>query len=216
MDGRLRWIAAGLSVWFAGCLPGKTRLDEHVFHDESGLRLKVVRYHENLPLHYTGEIFVVQCQSENTVAFESHATQDAGWRMLGRGGAIGTQKAEEVVPDLEDRYRVMDDRILVWLGTVFKVSFDGCGRFATWDPTALPETMIDPVEKPDYCAPKGTGDCRHYDFLGDRAPVFGPIHVDPEGRVAFDVRSPSFRDVGSLHVTSTDFGRTWSIDTTSN
>ena len=212
MSWRHLWVAASLAaLGLSACRVGKTRLDEHVFHEEAGFRLKVVRYYENLPFHYTGEVFVVQCQSDATRSFEPHATQDAGWRVLGSGGAIGSASAAELVPALRQQYR-MQEGALVWLSTVFQVSFDRCGRFAIWDPSGLPAKWIDPVEKPDHCAPKGTGDCRYYDFHGDRAPVYDEIRVALGGHVSFRVRSSAFAGVAALRVASEDGGRTWSVD----
>ena len=42
-------------------------------------RWKLVRYYENLPLHYTGEVFRVQCASVHTADSPAHRTQEAGW-----------------------------------------------------------------------------------------------------------------------------------------
>jgi hypothetical protein len=205
----LSCLLFGACAW--RCVPGTHRLDEVVFREGPGYRLKVVRYYENLPLHYSGEIYTVQCSSEATRDFEAHSTQDAGWRTLARGGAIGTTRASDVVPRLEGQYRAIDRSRLVWLGTVFQVSFDGCGHFASWDPTSLPPERIDPVPKPDYCAPKGDGDCRLFDFQGERAPRYDDIRVEEDGRVAFRVRTPALRGSGALRVTSSDFGRSWEV-----
>jgi hypothetical protein len=203
-------VAAVAVALAAGGCSGEWRLDETVFHDTPELQLKVVRYYENLPFHYSGEIYVVMCRSEATRDFPANETQDAGWRTLGRGGAIGTKRAGDVVQTIADRYRP-DGAILVWLGTVFQVSFDACGHFATWDPTALPPGQIDPVEKPDYCAPEGSADCRYYDFQGERAPAYDEIHAGADGHVSFRVRSGSLRGVEALRVASDDFGRTWAV-----
>ena len=51
--------AAGLVAVLAlaaGCNSGLRRLDEHVFYTGPGYQLTVVRYYENLPLHYSGRI----------------------------------------------------------------------------------------------------------------------------------------------------------------
>ena len=52
---------------------------------------------------------------------------------------------------------------------------------------------IIPAEKPDYCAPKGNVDCRHYDFLGDREPRFENIHASSDGRISFIMHSKPAR-----------------------
>jgi hypothetical protein len=106
---------------------------------------------------------------------------------------------------------VIDDRTLVWTGNGFQVSFDACGHFQSWYPSRLPAEMIDPVEKPEWCAPAGTADCRNYDFFGDRHPKFEQIEVEPNGRVSFVVRTPALRPNGVLRVESADSGRTWEV-----
>ena len=70
-------------------------------HESPDLRLKVVRYHENRPLHFVGEVFRVQCASRNTANSPGHDTQDPGWVALGRGAAIGSKSAAERASRLE-------------------------------------------------------------------------------------------------------------------
>ena len=189
---------------------GRTRkLDEAVFYDGPQFKLKLTRYYENLPLHYVGEVYRVQCASPATAGSPAQKTQDSGWVTLGNGGAIGPRSAAELVDSVRDSYRVIDDETLVWTGNGFQVSFDACGQFQSWYPSRLPPEMIDPVEKPEWCAPAGTADCRNYDFFGDRHPKFEQIEVTPNGRVSFVVRTPALRPNGRLRVESADSGRTW-------
>ena len=204
-----RLLAVAIALALAGCRVGVRKLDEVVFFAGPGYQLKVVRYYENLPLHYTGEIYSVQCGSPATRHFEAYDVQDAGWRTLERAGAIGTRSAADIVPSLAGRYLAIDDRRLVWLDRLFHVTFDACGTLASWDPTQLPENRIDPLEKPEFCKPKGLGDCRSMDFEGERAPRYEEIRVESDGHVAFIVRTSAFRDGAELLVRSADFGSTW-------
>ena len=206
VPGRLLLLATVL----ASCGGGTRKLDEVVFHDGPEFKLKLVRYYENLPFHYVGEVFRVHCGSAATAQSPAHATQDAGWVTIGNGGAIGSKSAAEVVERVRNAYRVIDERTLVWTGNGFQVSFDACGQFRSWYPAALPAEMIDPVKKPDYCAPVGTADCGNLDFLGDRMPRFEEIEVRPHGRVAFVVRSAALKP-GAVLVESADSGRTWQV-----
>ncbi len=198
-------------VVFLGCFPSTRRLDEAPMYDGPRFRLKLVRYYENYPLHYTGEIFRVQCSSAETKSSPSRKTQDAGWVSLGRGGAIGSKSAAEVAQRERARYIVIDDSTLVWIGNGVSISFDACGRFRAWYPTSLPEELIVPVEKPDRCKPKGTTDCRFMDFRRDRKPRFDDIRVSPEGHVSFMVRSKALRGDKAVRAESSDFGQTWQI-----
>ncbi len=109
-------------------------------------------------------------------------------------------------------YVIMDDETLVRKSTVLQVSFDACGTFRYWDPTTLPEALIDPVDKPDYCAPKGTADCRYYDFQGERAPHFEIVRTSASGQISFRVRSKSFKGNAVYQVESKDYGKTWRVE----
>ena len=193
------------------CGGGTRKLDEAVFYDGPQFKLKLTRYYENLPLHYTGEVYRVQCGSPATAWSPAQKTQDSGWVTTGNGGAIGSKSAAELVPLVRDSYRVIDERTLVWTGNGFQVSFDACGHFGSWYPSRLPAEMIDPVEKPEWCAPAGTADCRNYDFFGDRHPKFEQIEVRPNGHVSFVVRTPALKPNGILHVESADSGRNWTV-----
>ncbi len=203
-------LVAALTVC-ASSACGTRRLDEAVFYDGPRFKLKLARNYRNLFLHYNGEEFAVQCSSAQTAGSRGHAMQDEGWRTLTSGGALGSKSAQEVVERERGDFVVIDQSTLVIKGTVFRVSFDACGSFAMWDPTTLPPELIDPVEKPAHCAPQGTGDCRYYDFHGDREPVYDELKVDPVGTVSFVVRSKSFRVGGALRVESSDFGQTWKV-----
>jgi len=195
----------------AACWSRTRKLDEAIIYDGPQFKLKLVRYYENLPLHYTGEVFRVQCASARTADAPAHTMQDAGWVTLGNGGAIGSTSAVQVAERERANYRIIDDRTLAWLGNGVSVSFDACGEFRGWYPTLLPADMIDPVEKPEYCAPKGTADCRHYDFLDDRAPAFEQLEVRSDGRISFVARSKSIRPNGAVRAESPDSGRTWTV-----
>ncbi len=191
--------------------PTTQKLDESVFYEGPRFKLKLVRYYENLPLHYTGEVFRVQCASKCTANSPGHKTQDPGWVSLGNGGAIGSKNAAELVERERRNYLVIDDQTLVWIGNGVNVSFDACGQFRGWYPSTLPDKFIEPVEKPAHCAPKGKSDCRQYDFQGDRIPHFTDIRVTSQGDISFTVGSKAFRSGQIIHVRSIDFGQTWDM-----
>lgn len=191
----------------AGC-GGPRRLDELVVYDTETFTLKVVRYYESLFLHYDGEIFVVMCRDPSTAAMPAMATQDAGWRMLGRGPALGTTSAADLLPAIRERYLVRPAGGLVVRGVVLRASRSGCGPFIIWDPTRQADLEIDPVPKPDFCAPVGTGDCRYHDFFDERRPAYEDVEIDDD-RIRFIVTSPAFVPSRTLEVTSTDGGRSW-------
>jgi len=200
-----------ITILLGACGGGTRKLDEAVFYQGPQFTLKLTRYYENIPLHYTGEVYRVHCGSAATASSPAHKTQDSGWVSIGNGGAIGSKSAAELVDRVRTFYHVIDDRTVVWLGNGLEVSFDACGQFRGWYPSQLPAEMIDPVEKPEWCAPAGTADCRNYDFMGERHPRFEEIEVRPGGQVTFVARSAALRPTGALRVESRDSGRTWAV-----
>ncbi|GMQ89217.1 MAG: hypothetical protein BMS9Abin09_0682 [Gammaproteobacteria bacterium] len=202
-----------LSVLLTACGNPNQRLDEYVFYDGPQFRLKVVRYYRNIPFNQLGERAVVMCRSVNTAKFPAHDQQDAGWRMLGAEDAQGSKNAKEAALTVKDGYEVIGDHTLAGKVNVFNISFDACGHFISWDPRRLPQVMIDPVKKPDSCAPNGPADCRYYDFEGDRAPRYEQIHVAGKGQVSFTASSPTFRNVESLRVQTSNNGVVWHVET---
>jgi len=208
--GRTLALAAACLV-AAACGPRLRRLDDAPMYAGPRFELRAVRYFERLPLHYTGEVFRIQCRSDRTAGAPARPDQDAGWRTLGSGGAIGTRSARDVAEAERAHYLVLGPSILAWLGLVIHVSFDACGGFATWDPTTLPPDRIAPAPRPAWCAPEGGADCRYEDFRGERAPVYEDVRADASGRVSFRVRSSALRPTGALRVESDDFGATWRV-----
>ena len=200
-----------LATLLVACGGGTRKLDEALFYDGPQFKLKLTRYYENIPLHYVGEVYRVHCGSAETAHSRAHKTQDSGWVSIGNGGAIGSKSAAELVPLVRSSYHVIDERTLVWTGNGLEVSFDACGQFRGWYPSRLEAHMIDPVEKPEWCAPAGTADCRNYDFMGERHPRFEEIAVRPSGQVTFVARTPALRPTGALRVESRDSGRTWTV-----
>jgi len=202
-------LGALVCIFAGACTPTTRRLDEAAIYQGPQFRLKLVRYFEDYPLHYKGEVFTVQCSSARTAKSPASKTQDAGWVSVGNGGAIGSKSASELAEREHHKYKVIDDQTLVWIGNGLNVSFDACGQFRGWYPTSLPDDLIDAKEKPEWCAPQGTADCRHYDFLGDREPRFDDIQVTRAGSISFVARSKAFRNQQAMSVQSEDFGRTW-------
>ncbi len=209
-------LAAVLVVAFCvvACGPSIRRLDEAVIHEGPAFTLKVVRYYENLPLSYSGEIGSLQCSSESTRTAPAGRTNDAGWIEVGYVPALRSPDVHAIVNAARRQFFIVDNEVLVLTGPVLRISTDGCGKFLRWDPRTLPKTMIDRVEMPAHCAPKGPVDCSRddYDFVGDREPVYADVHVGTAGGVSFLVRSRSFKPEGVLRVYSSDFGKTWRVE----
>jgi hypothetical protein len=195
------------------CGDPNQRLDEFEIYNGPQFRLKLVSYYRNIPFNYLGEQVVVMCQSENTAEFSANDRHDAGWRMLGAVAGQGNMSAREAAAIVQDDYDVLDQHILVAKTTAFNISFDACGHFISWDPGHLPDAMINPVVKPDSCAPNGPVDCRYHDFEGDRTPRYDQIRVPGLGQVSFTATSKAFEGVEALHVHTSNNGAVWHVDT---
>jgi len=202
-----------LFALLVACGEPNQRLDEYVFYDGPQFRLKVVRYYRNVPFNYLGEHAVVMCQSETTGEYSGREARDAGWRMLGEAPARGSKDAREVALRVGEDYQVFDDHTLIGKTNVFNISFDACGQFINWDPTRLPQAMIESVQKPDSCAPDGPLDCRYSDFEGDRKPQYEQIRIAGKGQVNFRVSTPAFKGVQFLRVQTRNNGAVWHVDT---
>ena len=202
-----------LCALLVACGNPNQRLDQYVFYDGPQFKLKVVRYYRNIPFNQLGEHAVVMCQSGNTTTSPAYDQQDAGWRTLGAGGGQDSHDAKQAALRIKDEYEVFDDHTLIAKTNVFNISFDACGHFINWDPSRLPQAMIDPVEKPDSCAPDGPVDCRHYDFEGDRAPEYEQISIATKGQVAFTAKSKAFKSVELLRVQTRNNGAVWHVKT---
>lgn len=198
------------AVFYKACVPHTSRLDEVVFHDGSGYKLKIVRYYENLPLHYVGEVFRVMCQSPNTKRNRSHKFQDEGWRMLTNGGAIGTKSAADLIEIVNPRFKTITENILAYQSNiVLLVTFDACGSFREWNPQLLPSEWIAPPSKDQRCIKLTDGSCRYNLFEGDRFPAFDEIVATRNGHISFLVKSKAFLKANAYRVQSTDYGKTW-------
>lgn len=200
-------VATMILTCLLGCSASTQRLDEADIYTSPQLRLKIVRYFEDLPLHYTGETSVLLCASKNTKDRPSGQMHDAGWADVGGHGAIGSKSAQELVAKYKSDHIAIKDEIVVIMDGNFQVSFDACGSFAFWDPDSLPSNLMDPD-----CAPKGKKDCSWVYVNGVGGPDYEDIAASAKGEIAFTVRSKAFVDGKIIRVRSTDFGKTWSIE----
>jgi hypothetical protein len=205
-------LAAAALAWLLACSASTRKLDEAILYAGPGFTLKVVRYYEDYPFHFVGQVFSVQCGSARTASSPGHTTQEPGWVTHAAGAALGSKSAAELIERERGHFRRIDDQTLVWIDTGVQVSFDACGEIRSWYPWDLPSDLIAPAEKPPYCKPTGTVDCRKEDFAGDRGASFDEIVVEPDGSVSFRVRSRALLRERGVRVASTDRGRTWQVE----
>ena len=212
MKAFLYFILSISVITSTACSESSRKLDQEIFYSGPEFKLKLVRYYENLPLHYTGEVFRVQCSSLKTSHLPGHAKQDPGWRTLGNGSAIGSKSAKHLASLESKNYLVLSDRILAWKGNGISISFDACGSFRSWYPSSLPAAMVIPAKKPPYCKPTGSADCSNLDFVGVRAPKFENVEVSSSGHITFVLRSEALKQKDGVKIRSTDFGKTWVVN----
>jgi hypothetical protein len=205
--------AALVLGWLLACGTSTRKLDEAILYQGPQFALKLVRYYEEYPFHFVGEVYSVQCGSARTAASPGHTTQEPGFVTLAAGAALGSKSAAELIERERGYFHPIDDATLVWSDSILQVSFDACGEIRKWFPWDLPSELIEPAEKPAYCKPTGNVDCSKDDFSGDREARFEEIRVDPAaGTVSFIVRSAALKSERGVRVTSADRGRTWNIE----
>jgi hypothetical protein len=205
---KLRFACVLLLIVSVRCRQPGQKIDAAVLHQHGALTVELVRYYEKVPLSYEGEVFRVHCSSPSTRGVAAQPMQPAGSVTIGNGAAIGAKSAEELARRERPRYVVFDEqRVAWWSNIALNVSFDGCMGSRRWSPVTLPESLINVAPKPAHCA-EGA-DCRHYDFMGERAPRYEAISVHGDV-VSFVVRTPAIKG-GALRVTSKDRGATWAV-----
>ena len=110
-------IVALTATALSSCAVSARKLDEAFIYEGPQFRVKLVRYYEDYPWHYTGETFKVQCASANTKDSPNLRTQEAGWVTVGNGGAIGSKNATELAERERHNYLVVITKF--WSGWVW-------------------------------------------------------------------------------------------------
>lgn len=209
-------ITAMIVFSLSACTEERRKLDEVVFLDTPELTLKLVRYYEFLLFSYDGEIYVMQCSSPNTRELPASDISEAGWRVIGRGVALGSKSAAEVVDKVRQRYTVTADGIVYWSYVPLDISLDGCRTIISWSPVTLPTEMIVPAALPDHCKQDKAVCDRMYgpmwSFQAEgRLPRYFDVRATPSGDISFRMQSAAVKGGGILFVSSHDAGKTWDV-----
>ena len=204
-------IIALVGTLLASCSSSTKKLDETIFFDGSGFKLKLVRYYEDYPWHFSGEISVIHCATDQTRSIRTYSrTQENGWSEVERIRALGSKSSAEVLNLAQLEPRVIDEKTLMIIGANrFLATFDGCRTFINWH--AWREELLNQQSKPEYCQHDTTKLCPGVTpFEGDRQLQFSNLRFDPRsGSISFLVKSKAFKDGGSFAVSSKDRGKTW-------
>lgn len=209
-----------LALFLCACSKELRKLDEAVFLDTPQLTLKLVRYYENLPFSYTGEIYVTQCSSPNSKELPASDVNEPGWRVIDRGAALGSKSALEVVEKVRNRYTVIDDGILYRSYVPLNISIDGCRTLIKWDPVTLPAEMIIPAALPEHCKQEDKtvkAVCERmygpsWPFQAEgRLPRYFDVRATRQGKISFRMQSAAIKDGSILFVTSSNGGKSWDV-----
>jgi hypothetical protein len=123
----------------AGCADG-ARLDDARIGGNDRMELRVVRYHENKPLHFVGAVYRVQCRSSQTTDAPSARMHEPGWANVTNGSAIGAADARELAQRLARGFHVLSQDVFVLVQDDSVITtFDQCRSFQSWRaPSQLP------------------------------------------------------------------------------
>lgn len=215
------------------------RLDEKTFYTGHGLELKVITYFENLPLHFTGNIYRVLCKSEKTKDFPETKYNDAGYQsyvpiyngLLELGytphDKMNINKLAEAA---KPGYVVADDgTVIVESGTDIFITWDGCASFTRWSLASLPDShLIESSPEFQSCMERYDKEahwphiqqeikthgsisraCKASKFTGVHKPKFSNLNASRNGAASARVESSAIEKQGSLQIKTTDFGKTW-------
>ncbi|OGI62385.1 MAG: hypothetical protein A2W18_10635 [Candidatus Muproteobacteria bacterium RBG_16_60_9] len=213
----LRLSVGLLSLLLCACSKELRKLDEAVFLETPELTLKLVRYYENLPFSYSGEIYVTQCSSPNSKKLPASDVNEPGWRVIDRGAALGSKSAPEVVDKVRNRYTVIGDGILYWSHVPLNISLDGCRTLITWSPVTLPAETIIPAALPEHCKHDKEAVCdRMYGSswafqAQGRLPRYFDVQATRQGKISFRMQSAAIKDGSILLVTSSNGGKSWDV-----
>lgn len=213
-----RHLSVGLlTLLLSACSKELRKLDEAVFLDTPQLKLKLVRYYENLPFSYSGEIYVTQCSSPNSKELSASNINAAGWLVIDRGAALDSKSAADVVEKVRHRYTVIGDGILYWSFVPLDISLDGCRTFITWSPVTLPGEMIIPAALPEHCKYDKEAVCARmygpmWPFQAEgRLPHYFDVRATRSGEISFRIQSAAIKNGSVLFVTSHDGGKSWDV-----
>jgi hypothetical protein len=207
-------IIALVGTLLASCFSSTRKLDETIFFVGSGFKLKLVRYYDDIPLHYSGEISVIHCATDQTRSIRAHTrTQEDGWMKVEHvGGVLGSKSSAEILERVQLKPRVIDEQTLTIIGdNRFLATFDGCRTFINWNVRQLPDELITQQPRPEHCKYLATDICPGVTtFEGDRLLQFSNVRIDTQsGYISFLVKSKAFKDGVNIAVSSRDRGRTW-------
>lgn len=215
------------------------RIDERVFYQGRGLELKVVTAFENLPLHFTGNVYRVQCRSTKTANFAPTKFSDPGWQsyvpLYNGFQALGYRSdskhdIERLVEVARVGYHITDElTLMVESGTGVAVSFGGCASFAVWNYDLVDESLlIETSPEFEKCQAnlqesqqwphiqqliKRHGSiaraCQYSKFEGVNKPHFGNFSASQTGAARFEISSSAFLAHPNYSVSTADFGKNW-------
>jgi hypothetical protein len=217
-------------------------LDEMIFYEGSGLKLKVVTVYENVPLHFTGNTFRIQCQSDKTKAFVATQYSEKGWQhylpiYVGFENLGYTSESEMSVDELarvaREGYRVTDhETLIVQTGNGLFITWNGCLSFRDWNFNELPrDLLIESTPEYEECRKKteanlewphvqkrietyGSAEaaCQIAKFQGAGRPTISQLEATSDGAASATISSSAFKKSADGQIRTLDFGKTWRFE----
>lgn len=203
------------------------KLDEATFYKDDFLELKVVRYLENMPFHYYGNVARVMARSSNTAHCYKRKYQDSGWRELGTpfgDDPLGPNPSLELLVEAaRNTLKVTDQGTMIYGKNGVVVTWDGCGTMRYWGANNIKGSDFVSTDKYEKCLEeslikekngalsKGWGklNCWSRNFHGENSFHTWDLYAKKDGYASFKVKSNAFKDSIILLVETHDFGKTW-------
>lgn len=171
-------------------------IDEKVFYQGNGIKLKVVTAYENLLFHYSGNTYQIHCQSGKTQNFKAQKFNKDGWSnnlpIPNDVIALGIKPDSEI--DIEklatvakQSIKVTDtETLIIESGDNIFISWNGCGSFAKWSQSqAIP------------------------DFNKNYEVVYSKQQANRNGHASFTVEAKQTNFF--YQVSTSDYGKKWNL-----
>lgn len=215
------------------------KIDEKIFYSGNGIQLKVATYYENLPLHFNGNVFRIQCRSAKTDNIIATKMNDATWTEylpiasdFFKLGYTSESKMDlnRISAVAMKKYHITDyETIITESNKAVAVSFNGCKSFQSWSLDTLPHSeMIDSTPEFVECVnntkksmswshvkasveKKGSIEevCKLSKLEGIHLPFFSEFIASRDGKAHFRIESSGFKSIKAIIVETSDFGKTW-------
>lgn len=215
------------SVFYKSCVSHK--LDEKKIFKKNGIELKVSTYFENLPFHFNGNIYRIECKSRHT-KYKSIPTH-SGFLKLGYTSDSDFD-IDVLAKVAREGYHVTDQEVMIVSSdkSIF-ITWNGCLSFSTWSlENIVSEDLVESTPQYKECLLQTKKNmnwphirsrvnklgsieksCQSQKFSGNNLPVFSNFQAASNGTASVLIQSGAFKNSRSIIVKIRDFGKNWTI-----